>query len=108
MTTWRGFVEESKSYMNHPDYWKEWNAALYLEDGITPDPNYPGWTNRDVFYAILNFWRKFPRSWLRFHWLVFRDWVKGTGLKERIVKGKSVFIYTKRFGREVEVVMKDE
>ncbi len=44
MTTWRGFVEESKSYMNHPDCWKEW-----------------------------------------------------------IVKGKSVFIYTKRFGREVEV-----
>ena len=77
MTTWRGFVEESKSYMNHPDYWKEWKAQLYYEDG-TPDPNYPGWTDKDRFYATLDFWRKFPRAWLRFHWLVFRDWIKGT------------------------------
>ncbi len=77
MTSWRGFVRESKSYMNHPDYWMEAKAQLYLADG-TPDHNYPGWTDKDRFDAILNFWRKFPRAWLRFHWLVFRDWIKKT------------------------------
>ncbi len=102
MTEWRGFVEESKSYMNHPDYWKEWKFKLYDDDDST------FWTEKDKFYAVLNFWRKFPRAWVRFYWQVFRDWVKETGLKERIVQGKSVHVYTKRFGREVEVVMKDE
>lgn len=84
MTEWCGFVEESKSYMNHPNYWKEWKAQLYYEDG-TPDPDYPGWTEKDKFYAILNFWRKFPRAWVCFYWQIFHDWIKGTGLKKRIV-----------------------
>jgi len=66
MTTWRGFVEESKRYMNHLDYWKEWKEQLYYEDG-TRDTDYPGWTDKDIFYATLNFWRKFPRACIRFY-----------------------------------------
>lgn len=72
MSDWKGFLEESKSYMNHPDYWKEWRAQLYLANG-EPDPNYPGWTMADKRKAKLKFWRKFPRAWIRFHLSAVRD-----------------------------------
>ena len=71
---WQGFLTESKSYMNHPDLWKEWNAQLYLSDG-QPDLDYPGWTMEDRRKAALKFWLSFPRAWIRFHWAVVRDWV---------------------------------
>ncbi len=82
MTEWRGFVVESKRYMGHPDYsdyWAEYKAQLYLADG-TPDPDYTGWTEKDRFRAKVTFWRKFPRAWVRFYWLVFQDWVKAVRL----------------------------
>ena len=72
--TWRGFVKESKSYMNHPDSWKEWRAQLYLEDG-EPDPNYSGWTIADKRKAALEFWQKFPRAWVRYYGSMFIDWL---------------------------------
>jgi len=71
--SWKGFLTESKSYMNHPDYWKEWNAQLYLADGQL-DPDYPGWTMAGKRKAALKFWKAFPRAWIRFYWLVVRDW----------------------------------
>ncbi len=70
--TWRGFLTESKSYMNHPDHWKEWQVQLYYSNG-DPDPYYPGWTEADRRKAIWKFWRQFPRAWIRFHWSVVCD-----------------------------------
>lgn len=72
---WKGFLKESKSYMNHPDYWKECKAQLYLTNG-DPDPNYLGWTQADRAKAKLEFWRKFPRAWVRFYWTYLYDWCK--------------------------------
>jgi len=79
--TWKGFIKESKSYMNHPDYWSEHNAQLYLADG-TPDFEYPGWTLADKRKAVLNFWLKFPRAWFRFYWSIFFDWL--TNIRKRL------------------------
>ncbi len=76
MTEWRGFIAESKSHMNHPDYWKKWQAALYLDDGNV-DPNYPGWTIADKRSAKVKFWLSFPRVFSRFYWGEFRHWLRG-------------------------------
>lgn len=46
---WRGFIEESKRYMGYHDY-----------------------------KAKIDFWRKFPRAWVRFHWFTLRDWIRTT------------------------------
>ena len=67
MTNWQGFVEESKSYMNHPDYWPERNNKDY---------KLGGWTMRDKRIAALKFWLAFPRAWLRFQRFTFKDWVQ--------------------------------
>ncbi len=64
---WQGFVTESKKYMNHPDYWPEWNCADY-------EPN--GWTMGDKRIAALKFWLKFPKAWIKFQWLTVRDYIK--------------------------------
>lgn len=72
MTKWRGFIKESKSYMNHPDYWPEWLASV--KSDWTGE-----WTRsgkKDVKNAKIDFWRKFPRAWMRFHWFILCDWVK--------------------------------
>lgn len=81
MGSWKGFLTESKLYMNHPDHWKEWTAQLYLSNG-QPDTNYPGWTMGDRRKAVLKFWARFPRAWIRFHWYAVRDW----GLNLRWIK----------------------
>lgn len=73
--SWRGFVKESKSYMNYPDNWTEWKAQLYLANG-EPDPDYPGWTMKDKRTAKLKFWWKFPRAWFRFYGSWFYDYLK--------------------------------
>ena len=57
---WQGFLKESKSYMNHPDHWKEWNAYPYKPDG---------WTAADRRRAKLRFWVHFPVAWVRFYFL---------------------------------------
>ncbi len=62
---WEGFLIESKKYMNHPDYWNEWDVAA----DWYPD----GWTRADKRTASLRFWVGCPRAWLRFHWYVLRD-----------------------------------
>jgi len=72
---WKGFVKESKSYMNHPDYsdrFVEHKEQLYFIDG-SPDPLYPGWTMVDRRKEVIKFWRKFPRAWFRFYWSTFYD-----------------------------------
>jgi hypothetical protein len=33
---WKGFIVESKKYMNHPDNWNEWDAYPYKPDGWIP------------------------------------------------------------------------
>jgi hypothetical protein len=43
---WRGFVTESKSYMNYP--------------------NCGRW----------NFWKRFPRAFVIFYWMTFDYWVQ--------------------------------
>jgi len=63
---WEGFLIESKKFMNHPDYWNEWDikADWY--------PN--GWTLHDKRKAKLKFWWKFPKAFIKFHYYGFRDW----------------------------------
>lgn len=73
---WGGFVKESKSYVNHPDFWLEGRAQLYLANG-DPDPNCPGWTEKDRLWATFKFWWVFPRAWCRFYWQVLRDGFRG-------------------------------
>ncbi len=68
MSKWRGFREESKAYMNHPDYWKEWNVAA----DWYPD----GWTMAGKRWASLRFWVSYPRAWLRFHFFIMRYWLR--------------------------------
>ena len=77
---WKGFLTESKLYMNYPDVshpdlpwgadsygWPEWNA--YPND---PD----GWTQADKLNAKIEFWRKFPRAVVRFYLFTVWDWIK--------------------------------
>lgn len=64
MVVWKGFVEESKQYMNYPSYWKEWNAHPYKSDG---------WTLASKCKAAIRFWLRFPGAWFRFHWLALSD-----------------------------------
>lgn len=61
---WKGFVVESKSYLNHPDYWKERNSAQVIEGG---------WTMGDKRKAKLIFWLKFPGAFLRFYRVALRS-----------------------------------
>lgn len=62
---WKGFVAESKSYMNHPDCWKGWNRYFPHRHELG------GWTDADARRAKLKFWRAFPRAWLCFYWATF-------------------------------------
>ncbi|MCP4540613.1 MAG: hypothetical protein GY832_26040 [Chloroflexi bacterium] len=48
MSTWKGFIPESKSYLN-----------------------YATRTRREKF----SFWRQVPRAWLHFQWAALRDWI---------------------------------
>lgn len=65
---WQGFVTESKRFMNHPDYWHEWDAAA---------PYAPsGWTQASKRRAAFKFWCAFPRAAVRFYWLCLRDFMK--------------------------------
>lgn len=68
--SWRGFVLESKSYMNYPGlwqgYWAESNEQLFLDDG-TLDERYPGWTPEERKRETIAFWKKFPRAWIIFY-----------------------------------------
>lgn len=67
MSKWRGFREESKAYMNHPDYWKEWDHISVFSGG---------WTMADRQRAKWRFWVGYPRAWLRFHFFTVRDWLR--------------------------------
>jgi len=60
----KGFLVESKAYMNHPDHWHEQNHADVLVGG---------WTAASRQRAKVKFWLAFPRAWLRFHWFILRD-----------------------------------
>jgi len=64
MSEWQGFVIESKRYMNHPDFWKQWDWLPYKMSG---------WTETKRRKAILKFWLAFPRVWIRYHWYCLRD-----------------------------------
>lgn len=64
---WKGFLTESKLYMNHPDHWKEWNHHTVLEGG---------WTAEGKRIARLEFWKAFPKAWVKFHWHIIRDWIR--------------------------------
>ena len=76
MTEWRGFIEESKSYMNQPGYWKEWQALLYLDDGnVAPECQF--WTVADKRMANIIFWLCNPCTFIRFYWSIFCDWLRG-------------------------------
>lgn len=70
---WKGFVKESKSYMNHPDYWHEYNANKFEGDG--------GWTINDKRRTKLEFWLAFPRAFIRFYWFELRDQINRWVLK---------------------------
>lgn len=63
---WQGFLIESKKYMNHPDYWPEWNVRKY-------DPE--GWTMKDKRKAAFSFWCGFLRAALRFYFFTIREFV---------------------------------
>ncbi len=58
---WQGFLTESKKYMNHPDYWKEW-------EWYDPVDCPTGWTMAGRQRAKLRFWVQFPLAWVKFHW----------------------------------------
>jgi len=68
---WKGFLRESKLYMNYPGLWQgQWaqeNEQLYFNDG-TPDELYPGWTPEEKRKEVFRFWKAFPRAWVKFHW----------------------------------------
>lgn len=70
---WQGFLKESKQYMHHPDHWKEWQAALYNEDGTVA---VPGWTDANKRKAKTKFWLQFPKAWLKFHYYGIRDFCR--------------------------------
>jgi len=59
---WKGFVQESKSYMSYPNNkrgrFAEWNH-ISVCDG--------GWTMKERRAAKLTFWKAFPRAWFEFH-----------------------------------------
>ena len=64
---WQGFLTESKKYMNHPDYWKEWDMYPYKPDG---------WTQKDKCKSAFMFWAGFPGAFVRFYFYCFRDWLR--------------------------------
>ena len=67
---WQGFVKESKSYMNHPDYW----AAHRRRNEWYTLGGWKVWNKASI--AALKFWLAFPRAWLRFQWFTLRDWLR--------------------------------
>lgn len=67
VSDWRGFLAESKSYMNYPDHWPERNHAGVLEGG---------WTMADKKHAKVEFWLAFPRAWVRFYSSTVLDWIR--------------------------------
>ncbi len=71
---WQGFVTESKKYMNHPDYWKEWMDKRFMHPS-DPDFQY-GWTVADKRTAKLKFWLGFPKAWLKFQWFTLKDIIR--------------------------------
>jgi len=68
---WKGFIAESKFYMNYPNgekgYFAEWN---YI--GVYGD----GWTVKERRAAKLKFWKAFPRAFVRFYWSFFSDYIR--------------------------------
>ena len=76
---WKGFLQESKSYMSYPSNsegkFAGWKQQLYFADG-SPDPLYPGWTKKERRMAKLKFWKAYPRAWIKFHWSSLCDWLR--------------------------------
>jgi hypothetical protein len=63
---WKGFIVESKKYMNHPDNWNEWDAYPYKPDGWIPTSK-----RKASFY----FWIKFPKAAMIFYFLIISNFV---------------------------------
>ena len=68
---WRGFLTESKSYMDYPNgssgRFAEWNYTDVCKNG---------WTVRERRIAKCNFWRRFPRAFIYFYFYTMYDWYK--------------------------------
>jgi len=68
---WKGFIAESKLYMNYPNggngRFAEWNCIDVYKDG---------WTVKERRVAKLKFWKAFPRAFVRFYWSTFSDYIR--------------------------------
>lgn len=63
---WKGFLAESRSYMGYPTA-KEEFAEQDHSDLV-------GGKTAKERKAV--FWKAFPRAWTRFHFLIFKDWLR--------------------------------
>lgn len=66
---WKGFLKESKFFMNYPGYYRE--GELYC----TPENTYGHrvGSQLNIRKRKIQFWLAFPKAWLRFNYFMLCD-----------------------------------